>query len=252
MHAFVTGASAGIGEAIARQLASEGYDLTLVARRVDQLERVAAELEGVQTRVVAADLTKLDTLAGLIREAEAALGPIDVLVNNAGMQIVARTPNVTPEAAERLMTLDLFAPLRLTQAVLPGMIARRAGTIVDIASLAALAPTPGMAHYSAAKAGLAAASEALRPELKAQGVHVVTVYPGPVQTRMADAAVDRYDVDPLRGMPIGTAQGLARQIGAAIRRRRKRVIYPAAYRLAWHFQGLTNWVVGLASPLPTE
>ena len=252
MHAFVTGASAGIGEAIARQLGAAGYDLTLVARRRAELERVAADLpEGVRVRIVTADLSELDAIAGLVEAAQAELGPLDVLINNAGIQIVAPIAAVDVDAGERLLTINVRAPLRLVFAVAPGMIARGRGTIVNIASLAALAPTPGMIHYSASKAALAGASEALRPELRRAGVNVVTVYPGPVQTAMATAAVDQYDRDPLWGMPVGTTAGLGRAVVRAIVRGRARVVYPRAYWAARWFPTITGWVMSVASPIPT-
>lgn len=253
MHALVTGASAGIGEAIAKHLAVTGHDLTLVARRETELERVGGELPaGVRSNPVTADVTQLDELLALVDRAEAELGPIDVLVNNAGIQIVGLTHEVEPEAGERLLTVNVMAPFRLTRAVLPRMLERGRGTIVDIASLAALAPTLGMFHYSASKAALAAASEALRAEVAPQGVHVVTVYPGPVKTAMADAAIDRYADDPTRGLPVGTTDALARLVVRAIERRRARVIYPRSYTLARMFPGLTRWIMDRFSPRPTS
>lgn len=252
MHALVTGASAGIGEAIAKQLAAAGHDLTLVARREAELERVVSQLpEQVRVRIVVADLSELDGIAGLVTAAEAELGPLDVLINNAGIQIVAPIAELDVDAGERLLTINVRAPLRLVLAVAPGMIARGRGTIVNIASLAALAPTPGMVHYSASKAGLAGASEALRPELRRAGVNVVTVYPGPVQTAMATAAVDKYERDPLWGMPVGTTAGLAKCIVRAIARRRARVVYPRLYWAARWFPSITSWVMSVASPIPT-
>ena len=251
MHALVTGASAGIGEGLAKRLASAGYDLTLVARREAQLERVIAELPSpVEARARIADLAKLDELAGLIEASEAELGPLDVLVNNAGVQIVTPIAKLELEAGERLLTINLHAPLRLALAAAEGMIARGRGTIVNIASLAAIAPTPGMIHYSASKSGLAGASEAMRPELRRHGVHVLTVYPGPVHTNMASAAVERYPEDPTRGLPVGTTEVLARRVVRAIERERARVIYPAAYWIAWCFPTLTRWVMARASPMP--
>lgn len=251
MHAFVTGASAGIGEAVAKELAAAGYDLTLVARREAELDRVAASLpEGVAARCVVADVSAVDELAGLVEHAQAELGPIDVLVNNAGVQIVGLTHEFAAEAGERLLTINVFAPFRLTLAVLPTMLKRGSGTIVDIASLAALAPTLGMYHYSASKAALAAASEALRAEVAPQGVHVVTVYPGPVATAMATAAIERYTKNPTKGMPFGTTQGLARLVLRAIERKRPRVIYPRSYAIARMFPGLTRWIMDRFSPRP--
>lgn len=251
MHAFVTGASAGIGEALAKRLAAAGYDLTLVARRASELQRVAEQLPaGAKVRAQVADVSELSSLASVVRRAEDELGPVDVLVNNAGIQIVALTHEVTPAQGERLLTVNVLAPFRLTQAVLPGMIERGRGTIVDIASLAALAPTLGMYHYSASKAALAAASEALRAEVAPQGIHVVTVYPGPVRTKMAQAAVDRYAEDPTGILPVGNTAALARLVVRAIERRKARVIYPRAYVLARMFPGITRWVMDRMSPRP--
>jgi short-subunit dehydrogenase len=144
----------------------------------------------------------------------------------------------------------VLAAFRLTQAVLPDMLARGRGTIVDISSLSALAPTPGMFHYSASKAALAAASESLRAEVKRRGVHVVTVYPGPVKTAMADAAIARYEKDPMGALPLGNVETLARLVVAAIARRRARVIYPRPYAVARMFPALTRWAVDRFSPLP--
>jgi short-subunit dehydrogenase len=253
MHALVTGASAGIGEALARALAGAGYDLTLVARRQAELERLKASLDGRRVEAVPADLGELEKIDGLVARAAAALGPIDVLVNNAGIQIVARTEDVGLAESERLLTLNVLAPFRLTRAVLPDMLARGAGTIVDIASLSALAPTPGMFHYSASKAALAAASESLRAEVGRRGVHVVTVYPGPVKTAMADAALAKYDAGgPQNALPVGTVEELARRVMRAIARRQARVIYPRAYVAARMFPSLTRWAVDRFSPLPRK
>ena len=251
MHALVTGASSGIGEAIARALAGAGYDLTLIARRQAELERLKAEVAGRRVEVMAADLGQLDTIDGLVERARASLGPSDVLVNNAGVQIVARTEDVGLAESERLLSLNVLAPFRLTRAVLPDMLARGRGTIVDISSLSALAPTPGMFHYSASKAALAAASESLRAEVGRRGVHVVTVYPGPVKTAMADAALARYDKGgPQGALPTGTADELARRVVRAIERKQARVIYPRAYVAARLFPSMTRWVVDRFSPLP--
>jgi short-subunit dehydrogenase len=252
MHALVTGASGGIGEELAKQLAVAGYDLTLVALSEFELVRVIDGLAGiVETRAIATDLSVHEASTELVARAEDELGPIDLLVNNAGVHIVSRTPEVTLEAGERLLAVNLLTPLRLVHAVVPGMIARGRGTIVDVASLAGIAPTPGMVHYSASKAGLAAASEALRPELRPYGVHVVTVYPGPVQTGMAAAAVDRYAIDPLKLLPVGDPRTLAQLILRAVEQRRPRVIYPRAYWFARWFPGITGEIMARFSPLPT-
>ncbi len=250
-HAFVTGASAGIGEGLCYALSRAGYHVTLCARREAELARVASNTsDRVTTFVLPGDMTDLDALPSLLQRAEDELGPIDVLVNNAGVQIVEPTAGVDPSAGERLFAINVLAPFRLTRAVLPKMIARRQGTIVDIASLAALAPTPGMYHYNASKAALAAASESLRAEVKEHDLHVVTVYPGPVDTQMARDAVDAYEGHAADRLPMGTTSELADLILSAIDKRQPRVIYPRAYTAARHFPQITRWVVDTFAPKP--
>lgn len=248
MHVVVTGASAGIGRAIAKAFAHAGADLTLVARSEDKLHQLAAEV-ATRTHVVACDLSDAATATAWLPGAEAALGPVDVLVNNAGAQIIGPTAEADLAAAERLLVLDLHVPLRLTRTVLPGMLARRQGTIVDVASMAALAPTPGMTWYNAAKAGLAGASEALRGELRGQGVHVVTVYPGIIPTDMGNAGLTKYEGSRMLNLqPHGDVDVLARLIVRAVARRRARVIYPGVNRAARWFPGTTRWIMDRFTP----
>jgi short-subunit dehydrogenase len=251
MHVFVTGASSGIGEAVAREFARAGASLSLVARRRDRLEELAASLE-VPTRVIEADLAGPDAALAALAEAREALGPVEVLVNNAGVQIVGRTLDTDRDRAERLLALNVTTPLHLMTAVLPEMVERGSGSIVNISSTAALAPTPGMFHYNASKAALGAASESLRGELRGTGVHVLTVYPGPVATAMADAAFPAYGrhAGLLRRMPTGTVGPLARKIRRAVRRRRSRIVYPAIYHLTRLFPGTTQWALERFAPRP--
>jgi len=250
MHIVVTGASSGIGEAIARELAKlPGARLTLVARRGERLARLSREL-GPTAHVVVRDLSQPNDAESVIDEAEAASGPVDVLVNNAGSQIIADTAAVDVAEGEASLALNLVTPLRLVRRVLPGMLARRSGAIVDIASMAALAPTPRMTYYNASKAGLAAASEALRGELRGSGVHVVTVYPGIIdETSLAQAALARYRSTPmLRLQPRGTAAELARRVRRAIERRSARVVYPRMNAFARWFPTLVRWVIDRFTP----
>lgn len=249
MHVLVTGASAGIGDAIARAFAARGHSISLVARRADRLEALAAELPGA-SHVVVADLSDPDACADCLESAEQALGPVDILVNNAGVQVIAPTAEVDVARGEMSLRLNVFSPLRLTRATLPGMVERRRGAIVNICSMAALAPTPGMAYYNASKCALAGASEALRGELLGTGVHVVTVYPGIIgDTDMARAGLEAYETTWMeRLQPRGTSPGLAERIVRAVERRRARVIYPRFNALARWFPGVTRWVMDTFTP----
>jgi short-subunit dehydrogenase len=241
MHVAVTGASAGIGEAIAREFGAAGAKLSLVARRKERLDAIARDV-AQPTRVFQRDLSDVEAATDWLAEAEAALGPIDVLVNNAGVQIIEPAHTIDPARGEHLLRVDLHTPLRLTRAVLPAMIARGSGCIVDVASMAALAPMPGMLYYNAAKAALGAASEALRGELRGTGVHVVTVYPGPVDTDMGQRGYDRYEPTlAARLSPVGNTAELARMVRRAVERRRARIIYPRAYAVARWFPNLSRW-----------
>lgn len=249
MHVVITGASSGIGAALARELASKGHALTLVARREPLLRDLAKTL-ATRTFVAAKDLGEVEKSTDFLGAAEDALGPIDVLVNNAGVQIVGRTTSVDPEEGEHLLRVDLFAPLRLTRAVLPKMLERRSGVIVDVSSMAALAPTPGMFHYNAAKAALAAASESLRGELRGTGVHVVTVYPGIIEsTDMAKAALQKYEPSWLLSRaPRGSEEVLASLVRRAIEKKHDRVIYPRSGAFSRWFPGTTRWMLDRFTP----
>lgn len=252
LHVFVTGASSGIGEAIAREFATvDGARLTIVARRKEKLDELAASL-GAPTLVLAADLTDPDSALAALAAGEAEHGPVDVLVNNAGVQIVARTVDVDPVAGERLLALNVTTPFRLLMAVLPAMVARDAGSIVNVSSVAGLAPTPGMFHYNASKAALAAAGESLNGELRGTRVHVLTVYPGPVTTPMAESAISTYEglESILRRLPTGDVATLARRIRKAVARRRKRLVYPRFYALTRWFPGTSRWIQDVFAPLP--
>ncbi len=252
MHVVITGASSGIGEALAHAFAMKGCSLTLIARRTDRLESLARSLS-VKTHIVTRDLTQLDTAADWLDEATAALGPVDVLINNAGVQVIAPMDQVDVLAGERSLVLNLFAPLRLIRAVLPSMVARTSGTIVNIASLAGLAPVPGMAYYNASKAGLSGASEALRGELRDTGVKVVTVYPGIIPTDMGSAGLEKYaSAKAVKLQPQGTVDGLAQRVVRATEKGSARVIYPSVYTVTRHLPGPTRWFIDRFSPELSE
>jgi short-subunit dehydrogenase len=148
-----------------------------------------------------------------------------------------------------MLAVDLLTPIALARAVAPGMVARGAGVIVNVASLVALAPLAGMASYTAAKAGLAAFSESLGDELATSRVHVLTVYPGPIDNGAPQTAYGLYGRGSIAmRLPVGSARALAREIQVAIRRKRRRLIFPRFYRMAWWAFPLVRWMVGRTAP----
>lgn len=189
--ALITGASAGLGEGFARALAAEGSDLILTARRVDRLEALASELRdrhGVAVHVFDADLTDPAAPDGLIAGIANARLPIDVLINNAGFGVRKDFAEADIAAQVGMIDVKCRALVALSHAVLPQMIARGAGGILNVASTAAFQPGPWMAVYYASKAFVLSFSEGLHEEVKAKGVHVAALCPGPTRTKFADVA----------------------------------------------------------------
>ncbi len=242
MHVAVTGASSGIGEAIARAFGNKGCSLTLVARRTADLERLSAEFPG-RCQTFTRDLADSANCTDWLAPAQAAFGPIDVLVNNAGMENTGPMLQTDPAQGIKLLHLNLHTPLLLTRALVPEMVARKSGTFVQVASVAGLVSLPMQAWYGASKAGLASFSEALRAELDGSGVHVVTVYPGPVKTAMADAAYERFGGrEGVAGMmPEGNTTDLAELVLDAVERKRPRIIYPRFYALTRWAPWFARW-----------
>ena len=168
---LLTGATGGLGAAIARRLAGAGAELILSGRRVDVLEPLASELGA---EVLAADLSDADAVAGLA----AAAGDVDVLVANAGIPASGRLETYSVEQIDRALDVNLRAPIVLVHALTPGMAARRNGHVVFISSIAGKTATPGTALYNATKYGLRGFSLALRADLRPHGVGVSTIFPG--------------------------------------------------------------------------
>lgn len=179
--ALVTGASSGIGEAIARELAARGSDLVLVARRTDRMQRLAGELSGrygVRAGWITADLA---TEAGLAT-VEPELAEVDLLVHSAGAVTGGRYAELPVTGEEAELRLNVLAVLRLTGVALPGMVARRHGGVLAVSSVAGFQPLPGHATYAASKAFLTSFCESLAGELRGTGVHITALCPGFVRT----------------------------------------------------------------------
>jgi short-subunit dehydrogenase len=176
-HVLVTGASRGLGKRIAVALAAQGARLTLAARTADQLRPVADEIGG-GTRAVAADVSDTEQRAALVERAQSEGGPIDILVNNAGVEWASAFADQDPDEITQTLQVNLVGAMLLTRAVLPTMVERRRGHVVNMASLSGLSGTPYEAAYSASKFGLVGFSQALRAELRGSGVSCSVICPG--------------------------------------------------------------------------
>jgi len=182
----ITGASSGIGREAALEFARRGASLVIAARRVEKLEEVARECRalGVKCTPVVADVDKRDDCERLIKDA----GNVDVLVNNAGFAIFDAIENARPDDLEAMMQTNYFGTVWCTQAVLPQMLARRAGTIVNVSSIAGIMGYARMGGYCATKFAIIGFSEALRDEVLGRGVRIALVCPGTVETEFFEKA----------------------------------------------------------------
>ena len=188
--ALVTGASSGIGADLARELARDGHDLVLTARRVGPMEELARELEtvGANVTIIPADLGRADGPAGLARELDARGLVVDVLVNNAGLGAQGRFDGMDPTRIHAMLQVNIVALTELTRLLLPPMVERRRGRVMLVASTASFQPGPNMAVYCATKAYVLSLGEAIAYELRGTGVTVTTVCPGATATGFMKAA----------------------------------------------------------------
>ena len=184
--ALITGASAGLGVDFARQLAASGRRLVLVARRKDRLDALADELGNA--RAVQIDLRETGAADRLMAELAEHGEHVDLLVNNAGFGLTGRFAELDGKRQRQMIDLNCGALVELAHAVLPGMIERKQGQILNVASTAAFQPGPGMAVYFATKAFVLSFSEALHEEVKGQGVKVSALCPGPTATEFGEVA----------------------------------------------------------------
>src|SRR5205823_2463767 len=184
--ALVTGASAGLGVEFARQLSKRGHRLVLAARRKERLEELARELSNA--RAVAIDLSKANAAAKLLADVESAGEHVDVLINNAGFGLIGRFAELDAKRQRQMIDLNAGALTDLCRAVAPGMIERKSGAILNVASTAAFQPGPKMAVYFATKAFVLSLSEALHEELKTHGINVTCLCPGPTRTEFGEVA----------------------------------------------------------------
>jgi 3-oxoacyl-[acyl-carrier protein] reductase len=223
--ALVTGATGGIGAAIARVLHAQGAKVVLSGTRAAVLEELAAQL-GERAFVVTADLSDAAATDALVGRAEEAAGaPLDILVNNAGLTRDTLAIRMKDEDWERVLNVDLASPFRLCRAALKGMLRRRSGRIISIASIVGTTGNAGQANYSAAKAGLIGMSKSLAQEAGSRGVTVNVVAPGFVATAMTDVLPDVQKEKLLGSIPLGR-MGSPEDIASA-------VLYLASDEAGW-------------------
>jgi short-subunit dehydrogenase len=235
---LLTGASGGIGQAIARALRSSGATLVLTGRRADVLEPLAQELLG---RAIPCDLSLRDAPARLAGEA----GDVDVLVANAALPATGRLTDLTQEEVDRMLEVNLRAPIALARALAPGMIERRRGHMVFVSSLSGRAASPASSVYSATKFGLRGFALGLREDLRPHGVGVSTVLPGFIRAAgmFADAQVELP-----RGVGTRSPEDVATAVIDAIENNRAEVdVAPLPLRLGAKFASVAPEIAAVAS-----
>jgi 3-oxoacyl-[acyl-carrier protein] reductase len=209
--ALVTGASGGIGRAIAQRLHVAGAAVALTGTRRDALEALAGEL-GERAHAAPADLADPAAPAQLVKDVEAALGPIDILVNNAGLTRDMLSMRLTDDDWAKVLDVNLGAAFRLSRAVMRGMMQRRWGRVVNITSIVGVTGNAGQANYAASKAGMIGMSKSIAQEVAARGVTVNCVAPGFIETPMTEVLKDDIKEKLLAAVParrLGTPDDVA-------------------------------------------
>jgi 3-oxoacyl-[acyl-carrier protein] reductase len=212
--ALVTGASGGIGGAIARALHGQGAEVMVAGTRRDALDTLAAEL-GARAHVGLADLADPAAPDRLVKDAEAAMGRVDILVNNAGVTRDSLALRMNDELWQAVIEIDLTAGFRLTRAALRGMTRRRHGRVIAVTSVVAFTGNAGQANYAAAKAALIGMSKSIAAEMAGRGITVNCVAPGAIATGMTDKLTAEQRTRLAAAIPAGRF-GAAEDVAAAV------------------------------------
>ena len=184
--ALITGASSGIGEAFARLFAQKGFNLILTARNEKKLNELSKSLNGIETAVVSADLSETEGIEKLISEVEKKSESVDVIVNNAGMMTEGPFHEMREKDIEKILTLNMFATVKITHRFIKAMRERGNGRILNVASVAAFHPFPSMDIYAATKAFVLSFTESLAENYRSDGIFVTALCPGITNTQMAE------------------------------------------------------------------
>ncbi len=212
--ALVTGASGGLGGDIARSLHAAGASVALSGTRADALTALAEEL-GDRAAVTPANLSDADAPTQLVKDVEEAIGPIDVLINNAGLTRDMLSMRLTDDDWATVIDVNLGAAFRLSRAVMRGMMQRRWGRIVNITSIVGVTGNAGQANYAASKAGMIGMSKSMAQEVAARGITVNCVAPGFIETAMTDVLKDNIKEKLLGAVPAGRL-GVPQDVSAGV------------------------------------
>ncbi|MGP8231106.1 MAG: 3-oxoacyl-[acyl-carrier-protein] reductase [Methylovirgula sp.] len=212
--ALVTGASGGLGSAIARALHQQGATVTLSGTRKEALEALAAELKE-RVHVESSDLSDPEAVEKLVPAAEAAMGHLDILINNAGLTRDGLILRMKDADWDLVLAVNLTASFRLARAALKSMVKRRFGRIISITSVVGVTGNPGQANYAASKAGIIGLSKSLAREVAARNITVNCVAPGFIESPMTDVLTEAQRAAILSGVPMGRL-GAAAEIAAAV------------------------------------
>lgn len=248
---LVTGASSGIGAATARLFGSKGYRVVLAARRLERLQELEKEIEenGGKALSVATDLTQLDQIQELVEKSLSSFGQIDILFNNAGFGRTKWLEELDPQRdIELQIQVNLNAVIQMTRAILPHMIERRSGHIINMGSLAGFVGTPTYTIYAATKHGVRGFTEALRREVGVWGIRVSAVYPGGVKTEFSEhtGAKRKTGITTPKALQL-SPEDVARTVFAVARWPKRTAIIPWVSRLGVWFNalapGLNDWLI---------
>ena len=251
---LITGASSGFGEDAARLFAREGCYVVLAARRVDKLQSIAAEIQagGGEAFAIAVDVNERSEIDTMVRTVLDRYRRIDILFNNAGFGGVDWFENLKPERhIETMMSVNLVGPMLVTHAVLPSMLKRRAGHIINMSSVAGLIASPLITTYAASKYGVRAFTDALRREVSPFGIKVSGIYPGPASTEFGqrlERTKVRERIHRHRSIDLHmTSEYVARRIVAIAKRPRRSLVIPWWFRVVTTFDTLfpvaVDWIL---------